>query len=161
MAYADFTFYTDNFYGDTLTETDAEKWLELASDELDAITFGRLTSAFPTENSHVVKIKKAVCAIADALYKVDIQRRAVSAQQTADGTYRGAIASISSGSESISYSVNGAASTSIYASAAADTGVQTVLLYNLAAKYLANIPDANGVNLLYAGVMSDVENNCG
>lgn len=155
MAYADFTFYTETFYGDTLTENIAGKWLERASDELDALTFRRLTSAFPTEAAHIVKVKKAVCAIADALYLTDLQRKAASAQQAADGSYRGAVTSITSGKESISYAVNGAASASVYAAAAANAEAQTNLLRDIAAMYLANVPDSNGVNLLYAGVMTN------
>lgn len=155
MAYADFTFYTETFYGDTLTEDIAGKWLERASDELDALTFRRLTSAFPTEAAHIVKVKKAVCAIADALYLVDLQRIAASAQQAADGSYRGAVTSISSGKESISYAVNSAASASVYAAAAANAEARTTLLRDIAVTYLSNIPDDNGVNLLYAGVMTN------
>ena len=145
MAYADFTFYTESFYGDTLTKENANKWLERASDKLDAFTFRRLTSAFPTEAAHVVKVKKAVCAIADALYLIDLQRIAASAQQAPDGSYRGAVTSISSGKESISYAVNGAASASVYAAAAASADAQTALLRDIAATYLSNIPDNNGV----------------
>ena len=104
MAYADFTFYGSGYFGDTLTEETAPKWLERASDELDAITFGRLTFAFPTVEAHAAKVKKAVCAIAEALYWIDVQRRASSAQKAEDGSYHGAVASISSGRESISYS---------------------------------------------------------
>lgn len=37
------------------------------------------------------------------------------------------------------------------AAAAADTAAQTALICDIAAAYLANIPDANGINLLYAG----------
>ena len=39
-----------------------------------------------------------------------------------------------------------------YATAAASPAALTELLYGIAAKFLSNIPDANGVNLLYAGV---------
>ena len=108
MAYADFTFYGSSYFGDTLTEETAPKWLERASDELDAITFGRLTFAFPTVEAHAAKVKKAVCAIAEALYWIDVQRRASSAQKAEDGSYHGAVASISSGRESISYSAGSA-----------------------------------------------------
>ena len=90
MAYTDFTFYGSGYFGDTLTEETAPKWLERASDELDAITFGRLTFAFPTVEVHAVKVKKAVCAIAEALYWIDVQRRASSAQKAEDGSYHGA-----------------------------------------------------------------------
>lgn len=151
MVYADFTFYQDGYFGDVLTEDNAARWLSRASDELDALTFGRLASAFPTDETHAEKVKKAVCAVADALCNVDAQRRAASAQKDADGQYHGAVASLTSGKESISYAVNGNAAT-VYATAAANPAALTELLYSIAVKYLSNIPDANGVNLLYAGV---------
>ena len=156
MAYTDYDFYSGTFYGDVLTSDNADKWLDRASDEVDHLTFDRLASAFPTVEAHAVKVKKAVCAIAEALCCIDEQRRAASAQQAADGSYRGAVASISSGRESISYAVNGAAAASTYAAAAASAEAQAALIGNIAAKYLANIPDANGVNLLYAGGVRDV-----
>jgi hypothetical protein len=89
--------------------------------------------------------------------KIDEQKKAASAQQADDGSYRGAIASITSGKESISYAVGSAASISAYAAAAASAGAQTQLLGDIAAKYLARVPDANGVFLLYAGVMNHGE----
>lgn len=156
MAYADNRFYAGVFQGDVISQNDTVKWLERASDEIDHLTFGRLISAFPTDEAHAVKIRKAVCAIAEALYCIDEQRRAVSAQKGADGSYRGAVASISSGRESISYAVNNAATASTYAAAAASADAQAALIGSIAAKYLANIPDANGVNLLYAGGVRDV-----
>ena len=149
-AYADLTFYKDSFFGDVLTDKNANKWLSLASDEIDTLTFGRLTFAFPTVEAHIEKVKKAVCAVAEALFYIDLQRKAASAQVTDEGTYRGSVASISSGRESISYSVNNA-SASVYAAAAANAAEQSRLIGSIAAKYLANIPDANGINLLYAG----------
>lgn len=148
--YADFDFYQKSYYGEALTEEAANRWLTRASDELDTLTFGRLTFAFPTVEAHAEKVKKAVCAVADALFHIDVQRKAVAAYQTEDGEYRGAIASISSGKESVSFSVNGAAS-SVYAGAASSEGKKNALIAEIAARYLANIPDANGTNLLYAG----------
>lgn len=149
MAYADYEFYTNTFFGDVLTKDNADKWLTRASDELDGPTFGRLTFAFPTVEAHAEKVRKAVCAIAEALFYIDVQRNAASAQKAADGSYRGAVASVSSGRESISYAVNGAGTA--YAIAAASSEAQTNLIREIAVKYLANIPDAHGVNLLYAG----------
>ena len=155
MAYTDFTFYVFDYFGDTLTDETAPKWLERASDELDAITFGRLTFAFPTVEAHVAKVKKAVCAIAETLYWVDVQRRASSAREAEDGSYYGAVASISSGRESISFS-SGGANSSVYAAAATSAEAQTSLISSVAAQYLANVPDAHGVNLLYAGGVGHV-----
>lgn len=151
MAYADYAFYTGCYHGEHTAEDGMDRWLERASDELDFITCNRLMTAFPMVEAHVVKIKKAVCAIADALYQVDVQRRAAAPQTAANGSVCGAIASITSGKESISYaSVN--SGNSVYSIAASSEEKMLALLYRIAAEYLSGIPDANGVNLLYRGV---------
>lgn len=151
MAYADYAFYTGCYHGEHTAEDGMDRWLERASDELDYFTCNRLMTAFPTVEAHVVKVKKAVCAIADALYQVDVQRRAAAPQTAANGSVCGAIASITSGKESISYSgVN--AGGSVYSDAAASQGKLFALVQSIAVQYLAGIPDANGVNLLYRGV---------
>lgn len=153
MAHADYTFYHDTFHGDVLTTENADKWLDRASDTVDHLTFDRLNSAFPVVEAHAVKVKKAVCAIAEALCCIDEQRRAASVQRADDGSYRGAVASISSGKESISFVTVGAAvGASSYAAAAANADVQAALIRDIAVTYLANVPDAEGTNLLYAGV---------
>lgn len=151
MAYADYEFYAGSYYGDTLTEDVATKWLERASDYIDAVTFHRTENTFPVEEKHVVKVKKAVCAIAEAMFLIDAQEKAASATLDANGTYKGAIASMSSGRESISYVQ--AANGSVYGRAAADKKERDKLLYSTALWYLADVPDSNGVNLLYAGAM--------
>lgn len=150
MAYADYTFYAESYYGDVLTEENAAKWLERASDYVDAITFHRTENTFPMEEKHVVKVKKAVCAIADALSLIDAQEKAASARMDADGTYKGAVASMSSGRESISYVQ--AATGSVYGRAAVSREERDKLLYSIAVQYLADVPDSEGINLLYAGV---------
>lgn len=156
MAYADHAFYKGTYYGEVLTEEAvANRWLDRASDEIDALTFGRLTFAMPTHEAHVQKVKKAVCAVAEALFQIDVHSKAAAAQKAEDGTYRGAVASVSSGAESISYSSVGASS-SAYAAAAASEDAKNALVGSIAAKYLANIPDANGINLLYAGRVTHV-----
>jgi len=154
MAYADYAFYTEKFFGDELTEQTAPKWLERASDFLDTITFGRLTFAFPTVEAHVLKVKKAVCALAEALCAIDLQRKATAPQASADGSFRGAVASVTSGKESITYASG--ESSSVYGKAAADASERDRLLRGIAANYLANIPDAHGINLLYAGGVKHV-----
>ena len=151
MAHADYTFYVESYHGDELTEDTAAKWLERASDYVDAITFHRTEDNFPLEEKHVVKVKKAVCAIAEALFLIDAQAKAMQASMDANGTYKGAIASMSSGRESISYVQAG--NSSVYGKAAADHKERDKLLYGLTIQYLADVPDSKGVNLLYAGVM--------
>lgn len=150
MAYADYDFYTDTFYGDVLTEKTADKWLERASEKIDALTFNRLVDGFPEHQAHVIKVKKAVCAVAEALYHVEQQRIATAASKDANGNVRTAITSISSGNESISYSQS--TNTSVYAKAVADGAEMANLIRGIAEQYLAWVPDRHGVYLLYAGV---------
>lgn len=151
MAYADTTFYVNTYCGEYTAGDGIGKWLERASDVLDLITCGRLVTAFPQVEVHAAKVKKATCAIADALYQVDLHRRAAAPQTAANGSVCGAVSSVTSGKESISYaSVN--SGNSVYSKAASSAEETLALLYRIAAEYLSNIPDANGVNLLYRGV---------
>ena len=151
MAYADYTFYTESFHGDTLTEDNANKWLERASEAVDILTFRRTEKTFPTEEGDIARVKKVVCAIAEALSLIDAQEKASQATMDETGSYKGAVASMSSGRESISFVQ--ASNGSVYSRAAADRSERDKLLYGLAVQYLADVPDSEGVNLLYAGVM--------
>lgn len=150
MAYADLTFYESVYCGDVLTAETAPRWLERASDEIDALTYRRLSAGLPEAEADAVRVKKAVCAVAETLFRVEQQRKAASAQADERGNVRTAVASVSSGKESISY-VQGT-DASAYAKAAADSNALSALLRTEAARYLANVPDRYGVNLLYAGV---------
>lgn len=151
MAYADFEFYKGTYYGDLLGSDGASKWLDMASDLVDTMTSGRLVTAFPVEKQNAARVRKAVCAIADALFQVDVHRQATIPQAAQDGSYHGSIASVTSGKESISYSAVGAAD-SIYKEAASSQEKLYALTHRIATQYLADIPDAKGVNLLYRGV---------
>ena len=150
MAYADFDFYINRYYGSELTEADAPKWLERASDAVDSVTFHRLEKGMPGEESQITRVKKAVCALADVLYRVEQQRVATAARKDVQGNLRPAVSSMTSGKESVSYSQS--MDVSVYAKAASDSAALNVLLQHEAERYLANTPDADGVNLLYAGV---------
>ena len=154
MAYADFSFYVSTYYGDVVTEQNADRWLERASEELDAITFGRLISAYPVDERSDLRIRKAVCAMAEVLCRIDEIGKANAPTKAPDGSYRGAVASLSSGGESITYAT-GAKDTSAYAAAASSEAARVALLKDTAARYLSGVPDANGTFLLYAGYEKD------
>ena len=158
MAYADYKFYTEKHYGDTVPESDFPKYAERASDRIDAITFDRLVNGFPEEERAVTKVKKAVCAVAEALYQIDrIKKSSMESVGTVtreDGTVVSkAVSSISSGSESISFATGSSGNTeSIYGQAALDKKVESVLLYQVTTEYLSGVTDKKGVCLLYAGL---------
>lgn len=158
MAYADYQFYTTTYYGDTVPESDFDKYAECASDRIDAITFDRLVNGFPEEERAATKVKKAVCAVAETLYQIDqIKKASMESVGTVireDGTVvNKAVSSISSGSESISFATGSSGSTeSIYGQAALDKKVESVLLYQVATEYLSGVTDNKGICLLYAGM---------
>lgn len=158
MAYADYKFYTEKYYGDTVPESDFQKYAERASDRIDAITFDRLVNGFPEEERAVTKVKKAVCAVADALYQIDQIKKAsmetIGTVTREDGTVVSkAVSSVSSGSESISFaSGSSGGAESIYGQAAVDQKVESVLLYQVAVEYLSGVTDNKGICLLYAGM---------
>lgn len=149
--YATYDEYVTLYYGDSLSSTNAQKWLSRASDEIDVLTFGRLQkNGLPERTYFVNQIKKACCAIADALYQIEYSQKAAALAMDSDGFYHGPVASLNSGKESISFT-NGTSGSSI-AKAASSMEERDNLINGIAVKYLANVPDATGINLLYAGV---------
>lgn len=164
MAYADYEFYTTKYYGSAIPDSQSfDKEAERASDFLDIITFERLVNGLPENERAQTKIKKAVCALADKLYGLELaEKQALSAAAgsitsgTGDAT-TGVITSKSSGSESISYAspseiANGAKAWSNIYSVAGDEQETNKLLYDIAKVYLMGVRDNSGVPLLYAGM---------
>lgn len=164
MAYADYEFYTTKYYGSAIPDSQSfNKEAERASDFLDIITFERLVDGLPDNERAQTKIKKAVCALADKLYGLDLaEKQALSAAAGSitsgtGGATTGVITSKSSGSESISYAspseiANGAKAWSAVYSAAGDEQATNKLLYDTAKVYLMGVKDNEGTPLLYAGL---------
>lgn len=158
MAYADYKFYTEKYYGDTVPKDAFPKYADRASDRIDMITFDRLVDGLPDDERSQNKIKKAVCALADTIYQIDQIKKAsmetVGTVVREDGTVTGkAVSSVSSGAESISYVTGTSGSnTDIYSQAAMDKKVENVLLRQIATDYLAGVVDKKGICLLYAGI---------
>ena len=148
--YATYQDYTAIYHGDVLTEDNADKWLDRASDFVDKITFRRLRTAYPEDQQSDIYVKKSVCAVAEALYLIDVQKKAGAAKVEADGSFKNPVASVSSGRESVSYALNGGST--VYAAAASSKAAADSYTMSIAVDYLANVTDANGTNLLYAGV---------
>ena len=113
------------------------------SDFLDIVTRDRLVDGLPDNARAQTKIKKAVCALADKLYGLELaEKQALSAAAGSitsgtGGATTGVITSKSSGSESISYAspseiANGAKAWSTVYSAAGDEQATNKLLYDTA-----------------------------
>lgn len=91
-----YEFYTNNFYGDKVSQSDFPKWLSKATDELHYLTNHNIGDSEVVEYSE--KIQKAVCSLMDVLFSLDEATKSL-----ADGTNTDNIKSKSSGGESISY----------------------------------------------------------
>ena len=93
MAYADYTFYTKEYFGNAVPESDFPRCAERASDWIDTITFDHIQSEELAEEEKAMKrIRKAVCAMAEILYQMDLaQRQAINIASCtgATGTDRG------------------------------------------------------------------------
>ena len=155
--YADFVYYTEKYSGKLLkTAEDFNHYGRKAGRRIDVITGFKLQSAFPTNENHAEAVKDCFCELVEFLYQVDqYQTAAVESAgvvQQSDGTVKGkVITSISSGSESISYSAGGSVKSSI-AAAAEDKGRADREIYRIVYDGLSMIPDDRGINLLYAGI---------
>jgi len=164
MAYTDYEFYKERYYGSMIPEADFPRLSERASDFIDTIPFDRLVDGLPANERAAAKVQKAVCAVSEALYQIGLAEQqalsAASGTSTQVGVMAGTtgvITSRNSGSESISYAspseLAGSAKewSAVYA-AAGDAGATNKLLVETARPYLSGVADDRGVNLLHAGI---------
>lgn len=162
MAYSTFTFYEQTYHGNAVPAEDFDRIADRASDFLDVITFDRLADGLPSDERAATKVQKAVCAVCDKLYQLDLAEKQAlySAGGTssggAGGVTSGVITSRSSGSESISYAspseiANGAKAWSAVYQAAGNEQEINKLLWSTAAPYLMGIRTEEGIPILYAG----------
>lgn len=154
--YADFEYYKTTYGGKILkSEEDFNHFARKAERRLDSITGKKLQFAFPVKEKDGEAVKDCLCELAEFLYQVDAYQNAamdsVGIVTQTDGTVKGkVVSSITSGSESISYSTGGSASTSVM-EAAKDKKVMDALIYGMVQDGLSGVQDVNGVNLLFAG----------
>ncbi len=158
MAYTDYAFYTNEYYGDVVPETDFPKYADRASDRVDEITFDRLADGLSSDSRANKKVQKAVCSVAEALYQIDSVKNALlnnlGTVETEDGKVTGkTVSSVTAGSESITYSTGMSdASKTVYAQACMDKKVENILIRQKAGQYLYGVKDDKGEYLLYAGI---------
>lgn len=165
MAYADYDFYTESYYGNVVPEADFPRVAERASDFVDLMTSDRLVDGLPTNKRSQKRIKKAVCSLAEKMYQIELAERnatnaAVSGTSTAigsGGSTTGIVTSVSSGSESISYATpqqkaSGAKEWSAVYASAGDVQKTNDLLYETALPLLMGVRTDEGIPILYAGM---------
>ena len=156
MAYVDIEAYKE-LYGE-IDEKNFNRLLWEASRILDSETTGvdgyrKLKYAFPTDEEDSEAVKRCLCVIINTMCRVEEAEKEAknSFIEREDGTVVGkVVSSVSSGSESISYSTSSA---STVVDKIISGALDAVELYRgTIRRYLSGVPDANGVNLLYGGV---------
>lgn len=146
----------EEIYNDSLDEKTFNRLSWPACKILDHMTTGvdgfcKLKKAFPVNMDSVEAIRRCVCALINFSYQVELESKAVSLSSDSNGEEHRAIASKSSGSESITYVSAGSALKNTYSAAAADDDARRTAQYNIVHEYLSGVTDFNGVNLLYLG----------
>ena len=131
--YADYTFYTDEFFGDLISAEKFQKYATAASDYIDYLTWRKAQGM-----AEDPAVQKCCCALAEQYMTIDAVKQAAAAKVTTDGI----IASESVGEHSRSFR-NGAEGEQAVAAATAE-------LANIARRYL--LP----TGLLYRGGVSCV-----
>lgn len=132
MAYADYSYYVDSFFGEEIKEEDFPKYAAKASAFLDYYTRGKAKA-----NADLDAVKTACCALAEQYMIIDLAHKAAVAGME-NSTDK---ASESVGSYSVSYRGGGEiATSSMQAKSAANAE-----LVKLAQFYLAD------TGLLYRG----------
>lgn len=153
--YADYEYYSTE-YGGKMSADDYKRFGRRADSKLNRLTGKKLQFAFPTDEEDVRSVKDCVCEMADFLHQIDLfvqmSMESMGTVTQADGTVKGkVVTSISSGSESIGYSVGGNFDLTDISQSAKDRGKREENEYKIAHSHIGGVPDANGVNLLYAG----------
>ena len=156
MAYTTFTFYEQTYHGNVVPAEDFDRIADRASDFLDTITFDRLADGLPSNERAATRVQKAVCAVCDKLYQLELaDKQAMSAaaggtSSGGPGAAEGVVTSRSAGSESISYA--GAKAWSTVYQATGDAQATNKNLEDTARLYLTGLRTDEGVLLLYAGL---------
>lgn len=144
-----------------IDEADYNRLSFLADREIDRLTTGvdgvrKLAVAFPTDDFGTAAVVRCEAEIINLMAQIEAAEAAANAAasytQRADGSYvAGAVASVSSGSESISYASASAAPKTAATVAVSDMAAREKLYADKVRLYLSGVADANGVNLLYGG----------
>lgn len=153
--YADFDYYAQEYAGKLIEEDEFKKYAKKASSRMDAITGNKLQFAFPENEEDVEKVKDCMCEVAEFLKKLqnyeDMSVQGMGYQTNAEGQLQGkVIKSVSSGSESVSYSATESVQTAL-SDAARSKDEAKKQIFEIVQDNLSTVQDYNGVYLLYAG----------
>lgn len=163
MVYAEYADFTA-LYGSDVPQTDFNRLVYDASAQIDYYVttvdgVNKLKHFFPEDTDDAEAVKRCACALVNALCQIEQAQSAAGVVTREDGTITTkGIASISSGSESISF-LSGASNASVISEAAKSESTKNALIVDTVFRYLRGHRDANGVNLLFVGVYPYVQQN--
>ncbi len=153
--YADYDYYSTE-YGGKMSADDYKRFGRRAERRIDGITGNKLQFAYPTNERDIETVKDCVCELADFLWQIDSYNNAAMESMgtvtQADGTVKGkVIKSVSSGSESISYSDGGSIKSSVAKAAESEKDLNEQI-YSKVSGALYGVHDSNGVPMLNAEI---------
>ena len=145
MGYADYKFYTENYYGALIGESSFCRYEDRAEAYIDEFTHRRLVSKLPGDRYTSKQIRKCVCEMAELLYRIDKYMEVTTIGDDGKTTM---VKAMSAGTESITY----AGEANPIAELAKKPGELRTNMFRTAVKYLDGLCDDNGICLLYGGV---------
>lgn len=156
MSYVDYEYYKSIYGEDSMLETDFNRFSWEACRRVDALTLNKLKFAFPNNEDDAEAVKRCVCKLIEIAGQIEAANKRVSEGQgyitDETGALRGkVVSSVSSGSESISYTAKAESGSTLIDAVLSDKAAQDKLYRDTILEYLSFVGDANGVNLLYAG----------
>ncbi len=157
MGYVTYDYYKSIYGEDSMPETDFNRLSWEAFRKVDTLTLNKLKFAFPTNEDDVEAVRRCVCKLIEIARQIEAASKRVSEGQgyitDESGALRGkVVSSVSSGSESISYTAKAEGGSTLIDAVLSDKTAQERLYLDTVREYLLLVPDSNGVNLLYAGI---------
>lgn len=157
-SYVDYEFYKGLYGEDAISEPEFNRLSWEACRRVDVVTLNKLKFAFPTNEDDAETVRRCVCKLIEIAAQIETANKRVTEaqgyiQDAGTGALRGkVISSVSSGSESISYTAKAESGSTLIDAVLSDKSAQDRLYRDTIREYLSMVPDANGVNLLYAGI---------
>ena len=157
MGYVTYDYYKSIYGEESMPETDFNRLSWEACRKVDTLTLNKLKFAFPTNEDDVEAVRRCVCKLIEIAKDIDVATKRVSEGQgyitDESGALRGkVVSSVSSGSESISYTAKAEGGSTLIDAVLSDKAAQERLYRDTVREYLSLVPDSNGVNLLYSGI---------
>jgi hypothetical protein len=155
--YANYDFYNSIYGEDAVPETDFNRLVWAAQKKVDSMTFGKLKFAFPKNEDDVEAVKRCLCAVIDLAARIEaaekriMQGQGYTIDESTGAVHGKVVSSMTSGSESISYTAKAESGSTVIDAVVSDKKAQENLYANTIRSYLNGVSDSNGVCLLYAG----------